>query len=101
MRGQTVILVGSGQRELAKRVIDEAPVGAVVNVRQPSRSLDQNAKLWAMLSDIARAQPLGRRHTTETWKCLFMQACGHAVHFEAQTIRPILGGRIAEIHRRA
>jgi hypothetical protein len=83
MRGQTVILVGSGQRELAKRVIDEAPVGAVVNVRQPSRSLDQNAKLWAMLSDIARAQPLGRRHTTETWKCLFMQACGHAVHFEA------------------
>lgn len=81
MTGQTVILCGDVQRQNAKRLIDRAPVGAVVNVREAARSLDQNAKLWAMLSDVSRAKPDGRRHTTEVWKCLFMQACGHEVQF--------------------
>ena len=39
-------------------------------------------RMWALLSDIARAKPEGRRHTAEIWKCLFMAACGHAVQFE-------------------
>lgn len=82
MAGQTVILRGQSQREFAKLLIDRAPVGAVLNVRAATRSSDQNAKLWAMLSDISRAKPQGRCHTPEVWKCLFMQACGHAVQFE-------------------
>jgi len=38
--------------------------------------------MWAMLTDVSRAKPEGRMHTPDTWKALFMQACGHAVHFE-------------------
>jgi len=81
-RGQTVILRGPEQRALAKRLIDDAPADAVVNVALPKRTLAQNARLWAMLSDISRACPDGRQHTPETWKQLFMHALGHEVRFE-------------------
>ena len=83
MNGQTIILAGESQRQLAKRLIDRAPPQAVINIREGKRTLDQNAKLWAMLSDISRAKPDGRKHTPEVWKALFMHACGHAVQFEA------------------
>lgn len=76
MSGQTVILRGDAQRLLAKQLIDRAPVDAVVNVREATRTLEQNAKMHAMLSDIARAKPQGRIYTTEVWKCLFMDECG-------------------------
>jgi hypothetical protein len=79
---QTVILRGPGQRSLAKQMIEVAPPDAVVTIRQATRSLDQNARLWAMISDVSRAKPEGRVHTPEVWKCLFMSACGHAVQFE-------------------
>lgn len=79
---QTVILRGHAQRVLAKNMIDAAPINAVVRIAPEKRSLDQNSKMWAMLSDISRAKPEGRRHTPEVWKCLFMNACGHEVAFE-------------------
>jgi len=80
--GQTIILHGDIQRHAAKRLIDAAPAGAIVNVRAAARTTEQNAKLWAMLSDVSRAKPEGRCQTPEVWKALFMHACGHAVQFE-------------------
>ena len=82
MRGQTVRLVGDSQRQFAHQLLDKAPANAVVNIREASRTSDQNAKMWAMISDVSRAKPEGRTHTSEIWKCLFMAACGHAVQFE-------------------
>lgn len=79
MTGQTVILRGQEQRDLAARLIRLAPRDAVVNIREATRNADQNARMWAMLSDVSRAKPGGRRHTPDIWKCLFMQACGHEV----------------------
>ncbi|WCA57810.1 recombination protein NinB [Agrobacterium tumefaciens] len=79
---QTVILHGKSQREFAKRLIDLAPVDAVVKFSEAKRTLDQNSKLWAMLSDVSRAKPNGRCQTPEVWKALFMHACGHSVQFE-------------------
>lgn len=79
---QVVHLLGNYQRELAKKLIDKAPANAVVKISPEKRSDDQNAKMWAMLSDVSRAKPEGRRHIPEVWKCLFMQACGHEVAFE-------------------
>ena len=81
MSGQTIILRSQSQRDLAKRMIDLAPEDAVVNVREATRNADQNARLWAMLSDISRAQPEGRKMGAELWKAVFMQACGHEVQF--------------------
>lgn len=82
VNGQTIQLFGAASRAQAKRIIDAAPHGAVMNVREAKRTLDQNAALWAKLSDISRAKPEGRMHTPEVWKCLFMSALGHATQFE-------------------
>jgi hypothetical protein len=79
---QTVILRGPEQRALAKRLVDAAPADSVVKIGPAKRSTEQNDKMWAMLSDVSRARPEGRKHTPEVWKALFMSACGHAVQFE-------------------
>lgn len=79
---QTVILRGNAQRDLAQRMIAAAPQDAVVRIAPQSRTLDQNALLWCLLSDVARSKPQGRTHTAEVWKELFCHACGHAVQFE-------------------
>lgn len=81
MRGQTVILAGQRQVALAVDIVRNAPAGSVVNVKAPTRTTDQNAKMWAMLSDISRARPEGRQWTTEAWKCAFMHARGWQCQF--------------------
>lgn len=82
MIGQTVRLVGEQQRAFAHELIDKAPERSIVNVRPETRSNEQNAKMWAMLSDVARAQPEGRKYTTEIWKALFMAEAGFKPLFE-------------------
>lgn len=81
MIGQTIRLVGPMQRARAHELIDRAPDRAIVNIRPETRSSEQNAKMWAMLSDVARAKPDGRDLTTEQWKAIFMDACGHKPTF--------------------
>ena len=78
---QTVILRGPAQRDLAARLIAVAPADAVVQVSEPRRNLDQNARLWAMLSDVSRAKPEGRKWTPEVWKAAFMHSLGHQCQF--------------------
>lgn len=82
MIGQTIRLAGPSQRHRAKELIDAAPDKAIVNIKPETRSNEQNAMLWSLLSAVSRAKPDGRTHTPDVWKCLFMQACGHAVQFE-------------------
>lgn len=76
---QTVIIRSDVQRLLAKAIIDRAPIDAVVTVKEGTRTPDQNSKMWAMLSDIARAKPEGRSMSPETWKAAFMSALGHEI----------------------
>jgi hypothetical protein len=82
MTGQTVVLGSDYQRRLAHTLIERAPRGAVLNVREANRTSDQNAKMYAMLSDIARAKPGGRVHSTDVWKALFMASAGFKCTFE-------------------
>lgn len=82
MKGQTFRLNSSRARHEAKRIIDLAPDGFVVNVQEPARTSEQNALMWALLSDISRAKPGGRVLTPDAWKCLFMAECGHQCEFQ-------------------
>lgn len=82
MRGQTIRLATDAQRHLAKRLIDVAPQGAVVNIQEARRSSNQNARFWALLSDVSRSKPQGRTMTPERWKAVFLQSFGHQVQFE-------------------
>lgn len=76
-----IILVGPTQRAYAARCVAEAPPDAVVSITKPTRTNAQNAKLWAMLADVARAEPEGRKWVKETWKAAFMHALGHQIQF--------------------
>lgn len=79
---QTLILHGLSSRQKAESLVNAAPSGSVLTIRLPARSSLQNAKMWAMLSDISRAKPEGRNLPPEVWKAVFMAACGHKVRFE-------------------
>lgn len=80
--GQTIILNGPMSRRKAHQLIDVAPDGFVHNISAPKRTDDQNAKMWAMLSDISRAKPQGREYPPEIWKSLFMAEAGFKPRFE-------------------
>ena len=59
-----------------------APVGTRVEFKAAKRSIDQNSRLWAMLTDVAtQKEHAGRKYTTDQWKILFMHACGREVQF--------------------
>lgn len=77
----TIRLTGPSQRAYAKRLIDAAPDYAMVTIKAGDRTLEQNAKMWAMLTDISRAKPEGRNWPPETWKAAFMSYLGHQVQF--------------------
>lgn len=79
---QTLILDSRYRRDQAHKLVDAAPINAVLTIAPPKRSTDQNKLMWALLSDVSRAMPQGRKHTAEVWKDLFCHACGHAVQFE-------------------
>lgn len=81
MTGHTVILSNPYQRDRAVELIRRAPDGVVVTVKERKRSADQNAKMWAMLSEVSRAKPRGLVYPPEVWKALFMQALGHEIRF--------------------
>lgn len=60
----------------------KSPDGWIADIRQPSRSVAQNAKMWVLLNQLSKAQPEGRLWTPETWKCAFMHALGYSMKFE-------------------
>lgn len=79
---QTVILGTPLHRTNARLLIDRAPPGSVVTIKPPTRTLDQNALMWSLLSEISRAKPEGRSLTPEVWKALMMHSLSHEVRFE-------------------
>ena len=78
---QSFRLVNDRVRANASRAVAEAPDDYVVTIGPRKRSSDQNAKLWAMLGDVAKAKPEGRQWVPETWKAAFMHFLGHQVQF--------------------
>lgn len=81
MSKQTFILVSPRVRSNALDAIKSAPDRYMVTIAEPKRSLSQNARLWAMMSDIANAQPEGRQWTPEVWKVGLMALAGHQMRF--------------------
>ncbi len=59
----------------------------VVEVKERTRSLEQNARLWAMLTDISRQVDwYGKKLTPDAWKCVF------SVSLKKQDVVPGLHG---------
>lgn len=74
-------------RENACAAIREAPDGYIVTISEPTRNLAQNAKLWALLTDISRqVKHVGLTLSPESWKDLFTAS------WKKQTVIPNLDG---------
>jgi hypothetical protein len=70
-----VILAGDTQRQWACQLIGEAQPYSVVTIRAPTRSTLQNARLWAMLSDVAvQVEWHGLKLSSHDWKDMFTAA---------------------------
>lgn len=68
-----VILHSEAYREKAMKWVRQAPLMTRIDFRAPQRSLDQNARLWAMLTEVAdQCRHHGLRLSADDWKRLFM-----------------------------
>lgn len=77
-----ITLHGRIERERAARTVMTSPPGTRVEFKAAKRTLPQNDRMWAMLTDVARQKTHhGHRYTTDQWKVLFMHACGREVQF--------------------
>jgi hypothetical protein len=69
------VLHTKADRIRAVNTIAAAPDGARVEVKAERRSLDQNKKLWAGLTDVATQLPWhGRKLRPDDWKLIFLDA---------------------------
>lgn len=77
----TVILSGQVRREQAHRLIAQAPAGSVVKIERAKRTLPQNDRLHAMITDVARqVEWAGAKRNVEAWKDIFTAALRSATH---------------------
>lgn len=75
MGGHVVTLANDRLRQVAIDYVRRAKPGSRVEFKGPKRSNDQNAAMWAMLSDIARQVVWNGQHLdTESWKLVFLDA---------------------------
>ena len=65
-------LIHDTARRLAAAQCALAPDGYIVTIRPPTRSLEQNARMWAVLADISdQVEWYGRKLSPEDWKHIF------------------------------
>lgn len=68
-------LANQAVRAAACYAVQAAPKGWVVRISEPTRSLDQNSKLWPMLTDVAeQVEWYGKKLTEWEWKDVFTAA---------------------------
>lgn len=82
MSRHLIIMRNVAERQRALHYVGKAPYGTRIEFKAAKRTLPQNDRMWAMLTDIAaQKEHCGRKYTPDTWKCLFMQACGREMQF--------------------
>jgi len=82
MSRATIIITSQADRDRAAMWARKAPAGTSVTFKANKRTAGQNARMWAMLTDVAQqATHHGNRYTADQWKILFMHACGQEVQF--------------------
>jgi hypothetical protein len=82
MSRHLITLHGAADRARAMKYVTAAPSGTRVEFKAERRTLPQNDRMWAMLTDIAAQKDhAGRKYTPDQWKIIFMHACGREVQF--------------------
>lgn len=82
MSRSLTVVKDNTDRSLIARKAMVCEVGTRFEIKDPKRTLPQNDRMWAMLSDISeQVEHCGRKYETEAWKVLFLHACGREVRF--------------------
>ena len=75
MSDKKVIRLNAIGKQIAKQCIEQAPDEYICTIQKKTRSLDQNAKLHSMLTDISKQVIWhGQKFSMETWKRLCVAA---------------------------
>ena len=75
MSRYSVSLWTDRDRALAHRMIDDAPKGTRMEIKAQKRSLPQNDRMWAMLTDVATQLTWhGVKLRPDDWKLVFLDA---------------------------
>lgn len=87
--GALLIISDEEARKKAALWISKAQIGSRIQFKGPRRTLSQNDRMWAMLTDIVTQHLFnGRRYTTDEAKIVFLHACGNEI-----AILPSLDGK--------
>lgn len=93
MTRQLFVLAHDLARRNALEAVRTAPDGMVVEVREKTRTLEQNAKLHAMCADVAKQKQWGGAWITgEDWKRLFVDLYARTSGKAGTKIVPSLDG---------
>jgi len=75
-----IVLNSNRDRERAISWIKDAPGGTRVEFKHSKRSLPQNDRMWAMLTDISKQMTWhGQRLRPDDWKLVFLDALNSEV----------------------
>lgn len=98
MTKQTFILAHDVARQRAESAVHVAPAGYMVNISEPTRNSDQNAKFHAVCTDLAKSKLpwAGKPRTAIQWKVLLVSAHSKATEEEFEII-PGLEGEFVNV----
>ena len=70
-----IILHRQSDRDRAASWVRQAPWGTRITFQEAKRTTDQNARMWAMLTEVARQVKWhGQRLSADDWKLVFLSA---------------------------
>jgi hypothetical protein len=95
------IIIGSDySRKRAIEAVVAAEPGHVMTLAEPRRTNAQNDLLWELLTQVSQAKPMGRDHSPEIWKCIFMDALPDAA-FKARWVPSLDGESVVNTGHRS
>jgi len=84
-----VVIRGQADRNLISAWAVKAPTGTRVEFKNSKRTVDQNSRMWAMLTDVACQVPWhGQWLRSDDWKLIFLDALKRELR-----VVPALDGR--------
>lgn len=70
-----ITINGNADRERAWRLLSTVPAGTRVEFKKSKRSIPQNDRMWAMLTDVSQQVGWhGQRMRPDDWKLVFLDA---------------------------
>ena len=82
MSRHLITINNEADRLRAEVYVWKSPDGTRVEFKASKRTLPQNDRMWAMLTDIAQQKKhCARKYTPDQWKVIFLHALGREAEF--------------------